>query len=163
MSQRRIRRLFLALFVLLPVQYGTVLLCEYAYGIELWPALVLPSFARVYGDAEAITVEVPEMSATFAEGAQAPVELAALLSALPVSHRRSLVRRTFPLPPDGAAPTALPADTRHWLRDRLHVLFPGRSVLAFHVDWVRVAYPLGSDAEGQRQALGTVTADLAAL
>jgi hypothetical protein len=158
-SRRRIRRLFLVLLVLLPAQYAAVLACEYVYGIELWPALVLPSFGRVYGDADAITVDTPEMTAAFADGTEASVELAALLEQLPVSHRRTVLRRAFPLPSAGDAPV-VPADTRAWLGDRLHRLFPDRRVQAFRVEWVRYAYPVASGASVQRQPLGTVAIDL---
>lgn len=135
-----LRRCFLCLFVLLPVQFGAAKLCEYVYGVEMWPAVLSPSFARVYDRDDAVEVPHPQASVTFTDGRTEAVPVRRLLADLPASHRRSVMRGQFSHDyglEDGTAPA--PATAR-WLAGRLRALYPEREPRSFAVRWVRSYY-----------------------
>lgn len=136
-SSRTLRRFFIAVMVFLPLQYGAALLSEYVYGVETWPAVVFPSFARIYDVDGYVEVPRAQLYVTFADSEHVAVPTAGLLADVPVSLRRTVMRRIFG---QRFRPPTFPDETRRWLRGRMKTLYPdGRPVNA-SVYWRRYRY-----------------------
>jgi hypothetical protein len=137
MSAARVRFLFAIVGIGLALQYAAVGLAG-LYGMEPWPAVVLPGFKTVYDDGTSILVERPAVYVGFKNGDREPVELARILDPLPRSHHASFLRaQCQPATLSGTDATErcrLEAG-RQWIFDRAAAVFPTRSVRTVVVTW----------------------------
>ncbi|MEX0747635.1 MAG: hypothetical protein WD275_06510 [Rhodothermales bacterium] len=142
MEQESIRRLFLVVLALLPIQFGLVGLLGAGMG-EPWPAVVLPGFKSVWQEGEKISIPRAAFNVRFASGEVGKVDPAQVLAGLPASHHLAVMRRQFtPASMSGSTRTetgALP-ESRRWLANRLADLFPGRDIVGADVVWNFVEY-----------------------
>lgn len=142
-ARRRVRRLVLALLVLLPLQYGLVGLVG-VMDAEPWPAVVLPGFKRVLDDGERHAVRHVACVVWFEDGTSRPVASADLLHVLPRSHHAAFFR-TYAAP--GTPPSPALTD---WLRDQLDALFPDRLPVHLDLVWEDLDYAFGQGATPAR-------------
>ena len=139
LRRKTIRRLFVGVMVLLPVQYALVGIVG-SLSSEPWPVLVMPGFQRVWDSTEQIAVPTVRFEASFSDGQRAAVPHDALLYDLPRSHHRAFLETQFH---PSQAPSPPPAALQ-WMRDRLDAHFPGRSATRLHAYWGELVYAPGA-------------------
>lgn len=109
-ERRRIRTLFTALLVLLPLQYAWVGV-EGVLRSEPWPALVFPGFKNVYSDGDRFYVNSYHF--TLSSGDELiTVGSPVLFPELPLSQQPGFMRTHFGTPEKAEA---LTEDQREWL------------------------------------------------
>jgi len=164
MRKKSVRRLFLACFVLLPLQYALVGVVGLHTGGEPWPALVLPAFqAPDTDEAGALLETQPVLAATFADGEKTRVPVEALLAGLPASHHGAFfAEQCRPAALSGTPTTERcrhPA-ARRWLRERLAARYPGEAApRRLDIVWVQLRHAPGASAP-RRTALDTLSLTL---
>lgn len=163
--RRRIRRVFLALFVLLPVQYALVGVVSVWKGQEPWPALVMPGFKQVWHRGETVRLEKASLLATFVDGSSQAVEAAALLSPIPRSHHRALLELQFKPLGRGEEQHEVRAaqdEVKKWVVSRLEELYPGRKPAQLEVVWFTLEVRVeAAGAEAEAVPLDTLRIPLA--
>lgn len=141
MTSKSIRRLFVAVLIFLPAQYGLVgLLGDFHYG-EPWPAVVLPGFKTVYATSGDIEVDHTTFEVLFANGETVSVSPSDVLAPLPRSHHVTFLNEQCrPARLSGSYRTErclAPAGVG-WFVSRAASLFPQRSVRRVDVIWSRL-------------------------
>jgi len=160
--RRGVRRLFVALLVLLALQYLMIL-----YVVEPYPAVMMPEFrGELVNGAGMVEFEVVETRIDFADGGREAISLIELVAGkLPEAHVGIVAARCFAPhdePTGGAASdgarhqtkrklrdwlglglrnptiTEPSAATRAWLRDAIAQRFPEREPVAITFRWWRV-------------------------
>lgn len=94
MSPRRVRQLFIAFIIFLPLQYALVGLIG-SIRSEPWPAFVFPGFKNVYHTADLITLRNPVFHGKNDDGSYTALSTSAILKGIPRSHHRQLLRFQF--------------------------------------------------------------------
>lgn len=142
MTPRTVRRLFLAVLIVLPIQYGLVGLVDRVHG-EPWPTLVLPAFQSTGERGGATTLDHVALEAVFADSTQTRVPTAHLLPELPASQHLGFFRtQCRPAVLSGTQRTerCLRPEAATWLADRVTALFPDRTPRRLDVAWSRMRY-----------------------
>lgn len=155
-----VRRLFIAVLILLPVQYVLVGIIG-LYRSEPWPALVMPGFQRVYAP-DAIREPTVRFEATFADGYRLALQPTDLLEALPRSHHGAVLTAHFrPASLSGSPATERARTAAAWLRHRLHSHYPDARPVRLDVIWEEILYlPNDGSPIVAHDALDTLTISL---
>lgn len=161
MSETGIRRLFVAVFLGLIVQYGLVGIVG-AIASEPWPAVVLPGFKSVYDNGEEFVFDEPEIQVVFADQSASPVRAPTFLREMPGSHHAVfLSQQCRPESMSGTEDTerCLWSGNRAWFLSRAREIFPERSVRAVRVVWSNMRFDPATDAQPRRTPLDTLHID----
>jgi len=151
-SKDNVRRLFIAVLAILPLQYGLVGLTGLLGWMEPWPAVVLPGFKGVADRLEHFELQQAVLEAYFTDSTTTYVPVNDLFESIPSSHHLGVLRRQFrPASMSGTSETeqALHPEIRSWLSDRLARLYPERTTERLDVVWFQIRFsPTGvlSDA-----------------
>jgi hypothetical protein len=94
MSRQKVRYLFIATMVFLPLQYLLVGIIG-SIRSEPWPAFVFPGFKNVYHTADIITLRNPVFHGKNTDGSYSKLPTSAILKGIPHSHHRQLLRFQF--------------------------------------------------------------------
>lgn len=142
-DRKNIRRLFAAVVIFLPLQYGIVGLTGLVGWSEPWPAVVLPGFQSVWDRQEYVEVPQASLQVRFADDVPRIVPVASVFELMPASHHLGILRRQFtPSSMSGTTRTqqALDPGVRIWLRDRIMDLSGGGRAERLDVVWYQVRY-----------------------
>lgn len=146
MSKPTVRRLFVAAFLFLPLQYALVGVVGLTHG-EPWPAIVMPGFQQVWEAGDAIVVPRPRFEAVFADGHRQAIPVEVMLEALPRTHHRAVMDLQFrPATFGGSAPVRSSSAHADWAATRVHTLIPERRAVRLDVVWERVVFEPGAAA-----------------
>jgi len=180
-SRSSIKRSFAAVLVLLGLHYVFIV----RYG-EPYPAVTMPAFtgtnAAPDGSIRWVTVIA---RVRFADGGTAELLPRDLLAEAPASHRMSIMREQFDVPPEPPAPPPAPSsrgelrrrlfpieriryerrfvqytppETHEWLRRRLGVLYPDRQPALVTFVWSRQSARVADGSvQRARETIGEYT------
>lgn len=161
MSEARVRRLFVAVFLSLIVQYGLVGVFG-AISSEPWPAVVLPGFKSVYDNGEEFVFNEPEIQVVFDDQTTSTVRAPTFLREMPGSHHAVfLSKQCRPESMSGTEDTerCLRDGNRAWFLSRAQEIFPRRSVQGVQIVWSKMRFDPATDAKPRRTPLGTLRID----
>lgn len=136
----RIRNIFIFFIVFLPLQYAMVGILGHFHS-EPWPAFVFPGFKNVYDGERGITVNVPELSVTFADSTKVPVPVHELLADAPVSHHKAIMSSRF----NSDAINEIDSEIKSWIHARLSAFTGSSDIVLFSVVWEEVSYQIIED------------------
>ena len=142
-----IRRLFLAAFIILPLQYALVGLVG-LWRSEPWPALVMPGFQKVYRP-DSITADVYRFEVRFADGSRASMSPTEVLADLPRSHHDAVMKLRFRAAASPPSETTLSPTLAAWLRQRVRSRYPTQTPVRVTV--IRSEVLVVSDATAARR------------
>jgi len=140
MSRTRIRRLFVVVLVVLPLQYALVGLIGWV-DREPWPALVLPGFKTVYATNDTLEVVRPSLVAYSTADTAHPLSIPQFLDPLPRSHHAAFFReqcRLAFLSGTPATERCLAPEAQRWFVDRADTLLPGITIQRVDIVWSRL-------------------------
>ncbi len=160
MSRLAVRRLFVAVLILLPLQYALVGVVGLRWS-EPWPALVMPGFQRVYTP-DALREQAARFEVTYADGHRLSLTAAAMLHALPRSHHGGVLNRQFrPAGLSGTPATERAREGRDWLIRQVQPYHPEADPIRLDVIWEEVRFhPLPDAPVVERHPLDTLSIDL---
>jgi hypothetical protein len=161
MSETSVRRLFVAVFLGLILQYGLVGIVG-AIASEPWPAIVLPGFKSVYDNGEEFIFDEPEIQVVFEDQSASPVRAPTFLREMPGSHHAVfLSQQCRPASMSGTDDTerCLREGNRAWFLSRAREIFPERSVQGVRVVWSKMRFDPATDAQPRRTPLDTLRID----
>jgi len=161
MSSSSVRRLFIAVLIVLPVQYALVGIVGMHHG-EPWPALVLPAFQTTWDHGESIQIEQVSLDIMFEDSTRAPVAVESLLADLPRSQHRGFFRsqcQPAQLSGDTRTERCLQPSAAMWVQQQAAALFPDRSPARLDVIWNRLAYVPSRPSGTPRSTVKTVPLD----
>ena len=161
MSSPPVRWLFIAVLILLPVQYALVGLVSERHR-EPWPTLVLPAFQKAWNRGEPIQVEQVALELVLEGGDRIPVPVEPLLAALPRSQHREFLRaQCQPASLSGTPRTerCLQPGAAAWVHQRLDALFPEQSFSRLDVIWNRLTYTPARPKTTPHRAVETAPLD----
>ncbi len=121
----RIRRLFWALILVLPLQYALVGLVQLGGGREPWPALIMPGFKATWQEGMPLLAQRVTLVIHQPNGAIRHLPADMVLATLPYSHHRAMLEAFFqPASLSGTPETERirHPDARRWLWNRLQTL-----------------------------------------
>lgn len=143
MHPQTVRRLFIFVLILLPVQYGLIGVIGHYYDAEPWPAIVLPGFKHVYSTDDAFEVDHTAVEVQFADGEQASVSSSAFLAPFPRSHHSAFLQvqcKPTALSERADTERCLEPEGQRWFTSRAADLFPERDVRQVDVVWSRLRF-----------------------
>lgn len=94
MKENHVRRLFIIMLVLLPLQHAAVGIIGYIRS-EPWPAFVFPGFKNVYDSGDLITLRNPYFYAEQYNEQLLHIPTEEVFRGIPVSHHRGILRYQF--------------------------------------------------------------------
>lgn len=142
MSRSSVRRLFVAAFVFLVVQYGLVGVIG-LYASEPWPAVVLPAFKSVYSTSGTFEVTQTTIDVLHVDGTRSSYAPSTFLAAMPRSHHSAFLReqcRPASLSGTDATERCRTPDGTRWFVDRASALAPTPRVRGVDVVWSRLRF-----------------------
>ena len=158
MNRTRIRRLFQALAVLLPLQYALVGLVQLGGGREPWPLLVMPGFKATWHEGMPLLSQRVTFAVRRPDGSIRHLPADTVLAVLPYSHHRAMLEHFFrPASLSGTPETERirHPDARRWLWDRLRTLM-GSAPVQVDIVWEALRIDPKTGAL-QAQPLDTLT------
>jgi len=134
-AYQRVKVLFLAVIILLPVQFYIVYSTD-----SLYPCLHLPGFGPVLDDTQALHYYDRNLVAIATEGDRYPVIYTELFHTLPEYYARHTFIDLFQ---DYNSPgfALLDQDTKRWIRERLVALTANPAITALEVETLVYRYP----------------------
>ena len=183
-SRSSVKRLFAAILVLLGLHY--VFIARYG---EPYPAVTMPAFAGTNAEPDGSSRWVTVIARVrFADGSTAELLPRELLAEAPTSHRMSIMRRQFDVPPEPPAHPPAPSfgrelrrrlfpieriryerrfvqytrpETQEWLRRRLGALYPHREPALVTFVWSEQSARLvDGSLQRARETIGEYTVPL---
>lgn len=156
-----VRRLFIAVLVVLPIQYALVGVVGEPHR-EPWPTLVLPAFQTTWDRGESIQIEQVALEVVLEEGGRVSVPVESLFANLPRSQHRGFFRaQCQPAPLSGTPRTerCLQPGAAAWMHQRMTALFPDQSFSRLDVIWNRLTYTPTPPATTPHLAVETTPLD----
>lgn len=143
LNKKTVKRIFLAMALMLPLQYAFVGILGPVYG-EPWPALVLPGLKKIYHSEDLIKLDdvtfIVECETDTGESIQYRIPKDSLFQDIP---RSQLVRFIESHLRSEEQVQSLGGEGKNWLENRIGVLYPSKRASKLRIIWKESTYRLG--------------------